>query len=170
MTYWKAYKDGFHFWSALHEIMNFKVFSILICNASESIYGGLYTILYTPRKWGTIFMSRSIFRYFSDTLSALGKIMKADQDQYIGYGPDSLFWALNSQPNSKETDDKDAVTYQKRSLPHSLASGNWNRENIGRSLFIRWNKYHFEMNQAVLSSKDTQRSKNLAAYIGGNWN
>ena len=62
--------------------------------------------------------------------------MKADQDQYIGYGPDSLFWALNSQPNSKETDDKDAVTYQKRSLPHSLASGSLNRENIGHSIFI----------------------------------
>ena len=80
-------------------------------------------------------MSRSIFRYYSDTLSVMGKIMKADQDQYIGYGPDSLFWALNSQPNSKDTDERDAVTYQKRSLPHSLASGSLNRENIERLLF-----------------------------------
>ena len=51
MTYWKAYKDGFHFWSALHEIMNFKVFSILICNASESIYGGGVTNYKTEVKW-----------------------------------------------------------------------------------------------------------------------
>ena len=52
--------------------------------------------------------------------------MKADQDQYIGYGPDSLFWALNSQPNSEDTSERDAVTYQKRPFPNSLIFGNWN--------------------------------------------
>ena len=60
--------------------------------------------------------------------------MRADQDQYIGYGPDSLFWALNNQPNSKNSDERDVATYQKRSLPNSLASDNWNWKNIERLL------------------------------------
>ena len=60
--------------------------------------------------------------------------MRADQDQYIGYGPDSLFWALNNQPNSKDSDERDVATYQKRSLTNSLASDNWNWKNIERLL------------------------------------
>ena len=60
--------------------------------------------------------------------------MRADQDQYIGYGPDSLFWALNSQPNSKDSDERDVATYQKRSLTNSLASDNWNWKNTERLL------------------------------------
>ena len=60
--------------------------------------------------------------------------MKIDQDQYLGYGPDSLFWALNSQSTTNDNAERDAVTYQKRSLPNSVDPGNLKRENIERLL------------------------------------
>jgi len=60
------------------------------------------------------------------SFSTLGKIMRADQNQYLGYGPDSLFWALNNQPNSKDADQRNPVTVQKRYLPMVLTYGpNW---------------------------------------------
>ena len=57
-----------------------------------------------------------------------------NQDQYLGYGPDSLFWALNGQSTTNDNAERDAVTYQKRSLPNSVDLGNLSRENIERLL------------------------------------